>query len=122
MKDCLIKDRKYYLRLSECLNILYPSRYDLQMQYLYRGNLTNQADRLFLIYLIGFYRENSIAFNLNDMDHERLSSNSLYTVYKQICNAYQLYKNKNYEEAEAELLDLYCEDIAFRFEKIIYFH
>lgn len=117
MKDCLIKDRKYYLRLSECLNILYPSRYDLQMQYLYRGNLTNQADRLFLIYLIGFYRENSIAFNLNDMDHERLSSNSLYTVYKQICNAYQLYKNKNYEEAEAELLDLYCEDIAFRFEK-----
>ena len=117
MKDCLLKDRKHYLRLSECLNILYPSRYDLQMQYLYRGNLTNQADRLFLIYLIGYYRENSTPFNLNDIDRVRLRSNPLYPVYEKICIAYKLYKNKNYDEAESELLDLYCEDIAFRFEK-----
>lgn len=117
MKDCLLKDRKHYLRLSECLNILYPSRYDLQMQYLYRGNLTSQADRLFLIYLIGYYRENSIPFNLNDIDRMRLCSNPLYPVYEKICIAYKLYKNKNYDEAESELLDLYCEDIAFRFEK-----
>lgn len=117
MKDCLLKERKHYLRLSACLNILYPSRYDLQMQYLYRGNLISQADRLFLIYLIGYYRENSIPFNLNDVDSARLVSNPHYTVYKRICNSYQLYKNKKYEEAESELLDSYCSDIAFRFEK-----
>lgn len=117
MKDCLIKNREYYLRLSSCLNILYPSRYDLQMQYLYRGNLKNQADRLFLIYLISYYRENSIPFSINNTDNARLAVNPLYTAYKQICNSYQLYLNKNYEKAEANLLDLYCEDIAFRFEK-----
>lgn len=117
MKDCLLKDRNYYVRLSKCLNILYPSRYDLQMQYFYRGNLTTQADRLFLIYLIGYYRENSILYNLNDAERTHLSSNPLYTVYKQICDCYQLYKNKKYEEAEAGLLNLYCEDISFRFEK-----
>ena len=117
MKDYLLKDRKYYLRLSACLNILYPSRYDLQMQYLYRGNLTALADRLFLIYLIGYYRENNIPFNLSDTARTHLSSNPLYTVYEQICNCYQLYKSKNYEEAEAELLNIYCEDISFRFEK-----
>lgn len=117
MRDCLLKERKHYLRLSVCLNILYPSRYDLQMQYLYRGSLTNQADRLFLIYLIGYYREHSIPFILNDTDYTRLASNPLYAIYEQICNSYQLYKSKNYEEAESTLFDLYCEDIAFRFEK-----
>lgn len=117
MRDYLFKDRMHYLRLSSCLNTLYPSRYDLQMQYLYRGNLTTQADKLFLIYLIGYYRENSIPFNLNDSDKLRLSSNPLYAIYKQICNCYQLYKCRNYEKAEANLLDLYCEEISFRFEK-----
>jgi hypothetical protein len=117
MKDFLLKERTHYLRLSSCLTTLYPSRYDLQMQYLYRGNLTAQADKLFFIYLIGYYRETSVPFNLNDVDKLRLSSNPLYITYKQICNCYQLYKCKNYEKAEAELLDLYCEEISFRFEK-----
>lgn len=117
MRDYLFKDRMHYLRLSSCLNTLYPSRYDLQMQYLYRGNLTFQADKLFFLYLIGYYRENNIPFNLNTTDKLRLSSNPLYTIYEQICNCYQLYKCKNYEKAEATLLDLYCEEIAFRFEK-----
>ena len=46
------KSRKYYSRLLDCLKILYPSKYDLQMQYLYRGNLNNEADKMFFIYLI----------------------------------------------------------------------
>lgn len=117
MRDCLLKDRQYYLRLYKCLNALYPSRYDLQIQYLYRGNLTNQADRLFMIYLIGFYRENNMPFEINYEDNLRLSSNPLYTVYKQICTGYQLYKSKNYDEAENELSNIYCEDVLFRFEK-----
>ena len=117
LKDCLLKDRKYYVSLSKCINTLYPSRYDLQMQYLYRGNLIKQADRLFFIYLISYYRENNIEYTLNQNDLLRLSANSLYPVYMQICSGYQLYKSKKYEEAEAKLMNLYCDDIAFRFEK-----
>lgn len=117
VKDCLLKSRKYYISLSKCISVLYPSRYDLQMQYLYRGNLTNQADRFFFIYLIGYYRENSIEYALCQTDSARLASNPLYSVYVQICNCYKLYKNKKYEEAESKLMNLYCEDIAFRFEK-----
>lgn len=117
VKDCLIKNRKYYLSLSKCISVLYPTRYDLQMQYLYRGNLTNQADRFFFIYLIGYYRENSIKYALNETDSTRLASNPLHSVYMQICNSYKLYKNREYKEAEAKLINLYCEDIAFRFEK-----
>ncbi len=117
MKDCLLKNRKYYLNLSKCINTLYPSRYDLQMQYWYRGGLFKQADRLFFIYLICYFRENSIEYALDQTELLRLAKNPLYPIYMQICGGYQAYKSKKYEEAEAKLMNLYCDDIAFRFEK-----
>lgn len=117
IKDCLLKDRKYYIRLSKCINLLYPSRYDLQMHYLYRGGLRQQADIMFFIYLIGYYRENNIAYNLSGTDKELLSQNQLFSTYEKICYCYQLYKNKKYDEAEENLRNLYCETIEFRFEK-----
>lgn len=117
LKDRNYKDRKYYKHLSKCINILYPSRYDLQMQYLYRGGLNHEADKMFFLYLIGYYRENNIEYQLSSFDKKRLSQNSLYSFYVQMCNAYKFYKQKKYDEAEKIIFSLYCSDIAFRFEK-----
>lgn len=117
LKDKNFKDRKYYLHLSKCINILYPSRYDLQMQYLYQGGLDHEADKKFFIYLIGYYRENNIEYQLNSFDKNRLLQNSFYPFYVQICQAYKFYKQKKYDEAEKITFSLYCSDIVFRFEK-----
>lgn len=111
------KDRKYYTHLSKCITILYPSRYDLQMQYLYRGGLNYEADKMFFLFLISYYRENNKEYQLNSFDKERLSQNSFYSFYMQICNAYKFYKQKKYDEAERIIISLYCSDVAFRFEK-----
>lgn len=117
LKEKNYKDRKYYKHLSKCITILYPSRYDLQMQYLYRGGLNHEADKMFFLYLISYYRENNTEYQLNSFDKKRLSQNSLYSFYMQICDAYKFYKQKKYDEAEKIIFSLYCSDIAFRFEK-----
>lgn len=117
IKDCLFKERKYYLRLFRCINVLYPSKYDLQFFYLYRGDLLQQADKIFFIYLISYYRENSVLYELSNRDKARLMKNSLYPLYEQLCYCYQLYKNKKYDEAEDTLINLDCNFIEFRFEK-----
>lgn len=117
LKDKLNKNRKYYIRLMKCINLLYPSRYDLQMYYLYRGGLKQQADKMFLIYLLSYYRENNIIYNLSNTDKLALSQNPLFSTYEKLCCCYQLYKMKKYDETEDMLLNLYCESIEFRFEK-----
>lgn len=117
LKEKNYKDRKYYKHLSKCITILYPSRYDLQMQYLYRGGLNQEADKMFFLYLISYYRENNSEYQINSFDKNRLSQNSLYQFYMQICNAYKFYKQKKYDEAEKITFSLHCSDIAFRFEK-----
>lgn len=117
LKEKNYKDRKYYKHLSKCITILYPSRYDLQMQYLYRGGLNQEADKMFFLYLISYYRENNTKYQLNSFDENRLSQNSLFQFYMQICNAYKFYKQKKYDDAEKIIFSLYCNDIAFRFEK-----
>lgn len=117
LKDLNYKDRKYYIHLSKCISILYPSRYDLQMQYLYRGNLNYEADKMFFLYLISYYRENNTEYQLCEFDKKKLSQNSLYSLYVEICKGYKLYKQKKYIEAEKIISSLYCSDLAFRFEK-----
>lgn len=117
LQKILYKDRRYYIRLIKCINILYPSRYDLQMHYLYRGSLTYEADKFFFIYLLSYYRENSLEYELSNDDKKRLASNRIYPFYLKMCEAYKLYKKKKYTEAEKILNSLYIEDIAFRFEK-----
>lgn len=116
LQKMLYKDRKYYHRVVDCINILYPSRYDLQMIYLYRGEIFYEADRIFFIYLISFYRENNKEYDLDNEAESRLSQNDLYPIYLKICEAYKFYKRKKYREAENTLALLVTADIAFRFE------
>lgn len=116
LQKMLYKDRKYYRRMVKCIKILYPSRYDLQMYYLYRGGLDYEADKNFFIYLISYYRENNIEYNLNYDEKNRLQQNKLYSIYTEICKSYKLYKNKQYTEAENILFVLYTEEEIFRFE------
>lgn len=117
LKDFYHKDNMYYRHLLKCINILYPSRYDLQIQYLYRGNLSQEADKMFFIYLISYYRENNVEYFLDSIKRERLQKNSYYKIYEQIDCAYKYYKQKKYTEAEDILNSVYCSDISFRFEK-----
>ena len=116
LNDILYKDRKYYLRMTKCINILYPSRYDLQLLYLYRGNLTYEAEKIFFIFLISYYRENSKEYELNVERKKQLEKNKLYPLYLSICEAYKLYKQKHYLEAENILESLYANEISLRFE------
>lgn len=117
LSDINYKDRKYYTHLSKCIRILYPSRYDLQMQYLYRGNLYQEADKMFFLYLISYYRENNMEYPLTLLNRERLSQNMMYSFYLEICKGYKFYKQKRYNEAETVISSLCPHDEAFRFEK-----
>lgn len=116
LQKILYKDRKYYQRMVKCINILYPSRYDLQMFYLYRGGISYEADKVFFLYLISYYRENNKEYDLNYDEESRLKQNVLYPIYLKICESYKFYKRKKYIEAENILSLLYTEEIAFRFE------
>lgn len=117
LKEKLYKDRSYYLRLTECINLLYPTRYDLKMQYLRRGNLNHEADKTLLLYLISYFRENNVQYRLNDNAKKRLSQNPYYSFYECICEAYEAYKMKKYEKAQELLSRQYMDIIEFRFEK-----
>lgn len=116
LQDILCKDRKYYLRMTKCINILYPSRYDLQLLYLYRGNLTYEAEKIFFIFLISYYRENNKVYELNEERKKQLEKNKLFPLYLSICEAYKLYKQKRYLEAENILESLYANELSLRFE------
>lgn len=110
------KSRKYYLRLSECLKLLYPSRYDLQFQYFFRGNIEEKAKMHLYIFLIQYYRENNIKYNIEHTLYKCLLEGEDYKVCQQICNAYMYYKTKQYEKAEQEVVVLYSTRVEFRFE------
>lgn len=113
---CFSKSRKYYLRLSKCLNLLYPSRYDIQFQYLFRGGLEDKAKIYLFLYLIQYYRENNIEYNIEQTIYNCLLEGDDFEVYQQIYSAYKFYKSKQYEKAE-EILELICNTkIEFRFE------
>lgn len=113
---CFDKNRKYYFRLSKCLNLLYPSRYDIQFQYLFRGGLEEKAKIYLFLFLIQYYRENNIEYNIEQTIYNCLLSGDDFEICKQICDAYKFYKIKQYEKSE-EILDLICDTkIEFRFE------
>lgn len=113
---CFNKSRKYYLRLSKCLNLLYPSRYDIQFQYLFRGGLEEKSKIYLFLFLIQYYRENNIEYNIEQTIYKCLLDGDDFDVCKQICSAYKFYKCKKYEKAE-EILELICDTkIEFRFE------
>lgn len=113
---CFSKSRKYYLRLSKCLNLLYPSRYDIQFQYFFRGGLEEKAKMYLFLFLIQYYRENNIKYNIGQTIYNCLLEGDAFEVCQQICNAYKFYKSKQYEKAE-EILELICNTkIEFRFE------
>lgn len=111
------KDLHYYNSLSKCINRLYPTRYDLQMKYASRGGLQFESQNYLLLYLIKYYRENNVLYPLSPIYQEQLQTNSNYSFYIKLCNAYESYKSKNYDNAEEILLQLYSNTKEFRFEK-----
>lgn len=113
---CFEKSRKYYYRLSKCLNLLYPSRYDIQFQYLFRGGLEEEAKIYLFLFLLQYYRENNIEYDIEQTIYRCLLDGDSFEIYKQICSAYKFYKIKQYEKSE-EILELICDTkIEFRFE------
>lgn len=111
------KDVHYYINLCKCINRLYPTRYDLQMQYAWHGNLHYEAENLCLLYLIKYYRENNVFYPLSSNEKEQLQKNNNYLFYSELCDAYKAYKCKDYSSAEQILLKLYSVSKEFRFEK-----
>lgn len=110
------KNRKYYIRLSKCLNTLYPSRYDMQFQYLHKGGLTEKAKINLFLFLIQYYRENNIEYNIDKIIYKDLLLGYDLEICNQICKTYKYYKEKKYEKAEQILDSLSTNRIEFRFE------
>ncbi len=115
-KEKTFRDKQYFLRLSDCIRTLYPTRYDLQSRYLYKGNLLDLATINFFLYLIKFYRENNKEYSLNEDEKKELARHILFPVYSKLCKAYTLYKRKKLCKAENIILSLYCATLEFRFE------
>lgn len=111
------KDVHYYIDLCKCINRLFPTRYDLQMQYAWHGNLHYEAENLCLLYLIKYYRENNVFYPLSSNEREQLQKNNNYLFYSELCDAYKAYKCKDYSSAEQILSKLYSPSKEFRFEK-----
>ena len=114
-------NRKYYIRLSKCLRLLYPSRYDMQFQYLYRGGMKESARTNLFLFLIQYYRENNCEYNISQTTYRELLEGGDFLVFQHLCQAYRLYKYKQYAQAEAVLDEVYTNKIEFRFE-IHYLH
>lgn len=113
---CFNNNRKYYYKLSKCLNLLYPSRYDIQFQYLFRGGIEQKAKIFLFLFLIQYYRENNAEYNIEQTIYKCLLDDDDFEVCNQICVAYKFYKIKQYDKAE-EILDLiYDTRLEFRFE------
>ena len=68
------------------------------------------------IFLIQYYRENNIKYNIEHTLYKCLLEGEDYKVCQQICNAYMYYKTKQYEKAEQEVVVLYSTRVEFRFE------
>lgn len=115
-KEHTFKSKKYYFYLSKCIQILYPTRYDWQIKYLYRGGLYEEAAINFFLYSLKYFRENNIEFSLDDTIKEQLATHQYFDIYFKIKNGYKLYKKKKYEEAEETLFSLYCPLPQLRFE------
>lgn len=111
------KDVHYYLNLCKCINRLYPTRYDLQMRYMWYGNLKHDAEKFCLLYLIKYYRENNVYYPLSSNKEFELKKNSNYSFYTELCAAYKLYKCKDYSGAEQILLNTFIDSPEFCFEK-----
>lgn len=115
-KENTFKDKRYYLHLSECIKLLYPSRYDLQANYLYRGKIYNDANLNYLLFLIKYYRENNIKYYLPKDKTDYFKNTTLLHIYEKICDTYALYKSKKYKQAELLISATYSPNIALRFE------
>ena len=115
-KEHTFKSKKYYFYLSKCIQILYPTRYDWQMKYLYRGGLYKEATINFFLYSLKYFRENNVECSLDDTIKRQLSTQQYFDIYCKIKNGYKLYKKKKYKEAEEILFSLYCPIPQLRFE------
>lgn len=108
---------RYYTHLCECINRLYPTRYDLQMYYAKRGNRLLEAERYFLVYAIKYYRENHVLYPISSDEEKQLKNSPNYFFYIELCKAYAAYKKRDYTNAENILLPLYTNVEELRFEK-----
>lgn len=107
---------EYHIRLERCINALYPSAYKMRAMNLFNGGELDRALILYVVYLVGFFRNHGYRLELSDILGELLKKHYYYGFYNQICDAYQNYFNNEYEKAHIALLQMDELIIEFIFE------